>query len=103
MYGRMATYSFTGDAHELASRAEEGILPILQAQPGFVGYTVAVGDGKIFSLSSWDTLADAEAGSKAVAGWVADNMNEIELIEVRYAEIMFSTAFGVSTKAGATA
>jgi hypothetical protein len=103
MYGRMAAYSFSGDAHELASRAEEGILPILQAQPGFVGYTVAVGDGQILSLSSWDTLADAEAGSKAVAAWVGDNMSEIELINVRYAEVMFSTVFGVSTKATATA
>ena len=103
MYGRMATYSFTGDADELASRAEEKILPILQAQPGFKGYTVAIGDGQIFSLSSWDTLADAEAGSKIVAGWVAENMTEIELIDVRYAEVMFSTSLGVSTKAGATA
>ena len=55
------------------------------------------------SLSVWDTRADAEAGSEVVASWVAENMTEIDLISIRYAEIMFSTALGVSTAAGATA
>jgi hypothetical protein len=104
MYGRMATYTVSGDVHDLARRAEDGILPILQAQPGFKAYTVAAGDGQIISISSWDTRADAEAGSGAVAAWVADNMrDELDLIEVRYAEVLFSTSLGVSTKATATA
>ena len=62
MYARMATYSFSGDAHELAARAERGILPIFKSQPGFAAYSVAVGDGEILSLSVWDSRADAEAG-----------------------------------------
>ena len=104
MYGRMATYSFSGDAHDLARRAEQGILPIFQAQPGFQAYSVAAGDGQILWLSIWDTRSDAEAGSEAAAAWVADNMkSELELITVRYAEVLFSTSLGVSTKIGATA
>jgi heme-degrading monooxygenase HmoA len=103
MYARMATYSFSGDAHDLASRAEHGILPIFKGLNGFNAYAVAAGDGQIFSLSVWDTRADAEAGSAAAAAWVADNMTEIALIEARHAELMFSTALGVSTAAGATA
>lgn len=99
----MATYSFSGDANDLSRRAEEGILPILKSQPGFKAYSVAIGDGEVLSLSVWDTRADAEAGSAVVASWVAENMTEIELISVRYAEIMFSTTLGVSTSAGATA
>ncbi len=99
----MATYGFSGDGQDLARRAEEGILPILKSQPGFKAYTVAVGDGEVLSLSVWDTRADAEAGSKVVGSWVAENMTEIELINVRYAEIMFSTTLGVSTVTGATA
>ena len=93
----MATYSFDGDADELSRRAEEGILPLLKSQPGFKSYTVAVGDGEIFSMSAWDTRADAEAGSEAVAAWVAENMAEVTLKEVRYAEIKLSTTLGVST------
>lgn len=104
MQARMATYSFSGDAHDLSRRAEEGILPILKSQPGFKAYSVAIGDGEVLSLSVWETRADAEAGSEVVAAWVAENMaDEIDLINVRYAEIMFSTALGVSTSAGATA
>jgi hypothetical protein len=103
MQARMATYSFSGDGTDLARRAEEGILPILKSQPGFKSYSVAIGDGEILSLSVWDTLGDAEAGSEVVRSWVAENMSEINLINVRYAEIMFSTTLGVSTLAGATA
>ena len=104
MYGRMATYNVSGDVHDLARRAEDGLLPILQAQHGFRSYTVSSGDGQILSLSAWDSRADAEAGSEAAAAWVADNMGEeLDLVEVRYAEVLFSTALGVSTKATATA
>ena len=103
MEGRMATYSLNGDADEITRRAEEGILPLLESQPGFKSYTVAVGDGEVFSMSAWDTRADAEAGSEAVAAWVAENLaDEITLKEVRYAEIKLSTTLGVST-AGAAA
>ncbi len=105
MQARMATYSFSGDdAHALARRAEEGILPILKSQPGFKAYSVAIGDGEVLSLSVWDTRAEAETGSEVVASWVAENMaGEIDLINVRYGEIMFSTTLGVSTLAGAPA
>ncbi len=98
MQARMATYSFSGDADDLARRAEEGILPILESQPGFKGYSVAIGDGEVLSLSVWDTRADAESGNEVVASWVAENMaGDIDVINVRYAEIKFSTTLGVST------
>ena len=82
---------------------KRGFFPILQSQPGFKAYSVAIGDGEVLSLSVWETRADAEAGSEVVASWVAENMDEIDLISVRYAEIMFSTTLGISTSAGATA
>ena len=104
MIGRMATYRFSGDAHELASRAERGILPIFQAQPGFAAYSVAAGDGEILSFSVWESRADAEAGSAAAAEWVSQNMpDDIELIGVRYAEVLFSTSLGISTSVGSAA
>ncbi len=103
MQARMATYTFSGDADDLARRAEEGILPILKSQPGFKSYSVAIGDGEVLSLSVWDSRADAEAGSEVVASWVAENMaGEIDLTQVRYAEIKLSTTLGVGT-AGAVA
>ena len=105
MVGRLATYNVSGDARDLARRAEEGILPVFRSQPGFRSYSVALGDdGQIYSMSAWDTHADAEAGSEAAASFVAENMaGELELVGVRYAEMLFNTALGVSTLAGATA
>jgi len=104
MHGRMARYTFSGDAMELARRAEDGLLPIFQAQPGFKAYSVIVSDGEIMSFSAWDSAEQAEAANAAAAGWVAENMTgEIDLKETRIGEIVFSTALGVSTKAGATA
>ena len=98
MLARIATYSFTGDAEDLGKRAEAGILPILKAQPGFKSYAVAIGEGKVFSSSTWDDRPQAEAGSAAVAKWVAENMTEITLEgDIHYAEVAFSTALGVST------
>ena len=104
MHGRMARYTFSGDVQELAQRAEEGLLPIFETQPGFKAYSVIDSDGEIISFSAWDSAEQAEAANAAAAGWVAENMTgEIDLKEVRFGEIVFSTTLGVTTKTGATA
>jgi len=98
MVARIATYRYTGDAQELGKRAEAGILPILKTQPGFKSYSVAIDEGTVFSSSAWDSRAEAESGSAAVASWVAENMTEISLSgDVHYAEVAFSTSLGVTT------
>jgi heme-degrading monooxygenase HmoA len=100
----MARYMFSGDVQELAQRAEEGLLPIFETQPGFKAYSVIDSDGEIISFSAWDSAEQAEAANAAAAGWVAENMTgEIDLKEVRFGEIVFSTTLGVTTKTGATA
>ncbi len=104
MYARFATYSYTGDAYDLARRAEAGVLPIFEAQPGFKAYSVAAEDGRLLSMSVWASRAEAEAGNEAAAGWVAENMaSELTARDVRYGEVLFSTALGVTTAAAATA
>jgi hypothetical protein len=104
MHGRMARYTFSGDAQDLARRAEDGLLPIFQAQPGFKAYSVVVTDGEIISFGAWESAEDAEAANKMAASWVAENLaGEIELKETKIGEILIGTALGVSTKAGITA
>lgn len=103
MHGRIARYTYSGDARELASRAEDGVLPIFEAQPGFRAYSVIESEGEILSFSAWDTAEQAEAANAAAAGWVAENMAaDLDLKEARIGEVLFSTTLGVSTKAGAT-
>lgn len=104
MHGRMARYTFTGDALTLAQRAEEGILPIFQSQPGFKAYSLIESDGEIMSFSAWDSAESADAANAIAAKWTAENMaGEIELKEARIGEILIGTALGISTKAGITA
>jgi heme-degrading monooxygenase HmoA len=104
MHGRFARYSYTGDANELARMAEEGMLPIFEATPGFKAYSLAESDGEVISYSAWESAEAAEAASSAAAAWIADNIaDRIQLKEVRIGEIMLATALGVSAKAGATA
>ena len=102
MHARLARYTFSGNAQELAQKAEEGILPTFKSLPGFKAYTVIESDGEIISFSGWETAEQADAANIAVADWVAENMSgDVQLIESRFGEILVSTALGVSTTAGA--
>ena len=103
MHGRMATYRYTGDAQELAQRAEEGMLPILEAQPGFRAYSLTATDDEVVSFSAWDTAEQAESANAAVANWVSDNMaDQIELVGgVKIGEVLLSTPLGVHAGASA--
>jgi heme-degrading monooxygenase HmoA len=104
MHGRVATYTYTGDALDIARKAEEGILPILRTQPGFKAYSVFATDAKIISFSAWETAEAAEAANTTVADWVAQNLaDEVELQKSHIGEIYFSTALGVSTRDRVTA
>jgi len=102
MHGRFARYEVTGDVHEIARQAEDGMLPIFRAQAGFKAYSLAASEGEVLSFSAWETADAADAASGAAAEWIAANLaDKIELKEVRIGEILLATALGVSTKAGA--
>jgi hypothetical protein len=104
MHGRVATYTYTGDALKIARKAEDGILAIFRTQPGFKAYSVLATDEKIISFSAWESAEAAEAANPIVAEWVAENLSdEIELQKTQIGEIYFSTALGISTKDRVTA
>jgi hypothetical protein len=98
MHARFARYTFSGNAQEIARKAEEGALPIFKSLPGFKAYSIAESDGEIFSFSVWETFEQAEAANIAVADWVAENLaDDVQLIESRFGELLVATALGVST------
>ncbi len=104
MHGRMATYTYTGDAQEIARITEEGMLPIFQGQSGFKAYSIAANDDTLVSFSAWESAEDAEAANKAAASWVAENLSDkIQLEDSQIGDILVATALGVSTKAGISA
>jgi heme-degrading monooxygenase HmoA len=104
MHARFARYAFEGEAQKIARRAEEGMLPIFQSQPGFKAYSIFESDGEIFSFSAWESADAAEAANAAAARWVAENLaDKVQLKEARIGEIHLSTALGVGQKAGVSA
>jgi len=104
MHGRIACYRISGDPHELARRAEEGMLPVFEAQPGFTAYILAISGDTLTSMSAWDTIEDAEAASPTAATWIAENMaGEIELLDASINEVLLSTALGVMPSTAARA
>ena len=98
MHARMARYTFIGNPQELAQKAEEGMLPLFEAEPGFKGYSITSSQGEILSFSIWETAEQAEAANAISRDWVADNieMGQIELKESRTGEVLLSTTLGVA-------
>jgi hypothetical protein len=112
MVARMATYRFRVDAHDLAKKAEGGLLPIFKKQSGFHDYFLFAdrsevqrgprGMGaphvrQIISITLWDSLADAQAGVAAARAWVDDHMSdELEWTDTEFVDVLLSTSFGIS-------
>lgn len=104
MYGRVATYTYAGDALDIARKAEEGMLPIFRAQPGFKAYSLFATGDKVISISPWENAEAAETANDAAAGWVATNIaDQLKLQTTETCDILFSTPLGVSTRDRVTA
>ncbi|GAA4701989.1 hypothetical protein GCM10023215_46250 [Pseudonocardia yuanmonensis] len=78
-HGRCVIYSFAGDEQEMIDKAKAGVLPLMQAQPGYLAYGVIVQEGKIVSMSAWASQAEAEAADKVAARWAKDNIDATPL------------------------
>ena len=86
-YGRYAIYDFTGDENELTQRAREGVLPILEGMDGFIVYGVLIKDGKVISMSAWDSEEHARAGDKAAKAWVQESAPEMSPTATYFGEL----------------
>ena len=99
MHSRIARYAYTGDAHEIASRAEAELLPHYKQIPGFKAFSAAVTDDELFSLTVWETAEQAETANTTAADWVSESGFELTPREVHIAEVVLSTTLGVGTPA----
>lgn len=75
-HSRMGIYSIThGTYDELVERAQEGLAQVLRESPGFVSYSLTgLSDGRIVSLSTWETRDQAETAGVTSADWVGENL-----------------------------
>lgn len=73
----------SGTAEEACDIARDGLLPVFAAQPGFERYDVAIlEDGKIVSLSIWDTTQEALAAVAIAHEYVKEHLgSRLELVD----------------------
>ena len=89
---RIAVYAVTsGTAQEVADRAREGMLSVFRAQPGFQAYGLAESEeGKLVSLSLWDSGDEADRANELAASWVKENIaDRVRLESVQVGDFMF--------------
>ena len=73
---RIALYDMTsGTADEIMDLARREMIPLFEAQPGFVRYDIGTLDnGGIVSFSIWETEDEAVRAEEVAADWVAKNI-----------------------------
>lgn len=67
-----------GQTAEVGRRVEQGLVPILKQQSGFVSYTaVDAGQDVAVSVSVYADRNAADAANRAAASWVKDNLADL--------------------------
>jgi hypothetical protein len=99
MHARLARYGYSGDAHEIARRAEAELLPQYEQMPGFKAFSASVTDDELFSLTVWETADQAEAANATASSWLSTSGSELTPRELHITEVMLSTTLGVHAPA----
>jgi hypothetical protein len=89
---RIGMYAVTsGTAQEAADLAREGMLPVFRAQQGFQAYGLAqTREGKIVSVSLWDSGEQAQQANELAASWVAENLaGRVQLEDTQVGDFLF--------------
>jgi len=75
-YGRVVIYRIKPETiEEIIQKATEGVVPLYQAQPGFLAYDlIQTSAEEAISVSTWASAEQAEQADGAVAGWLRANL-----------------------------
>jgi len=67
-----------GQTTEVTRRVQQGLVPILSGQPGFVSYSIIDAGADVeLSISTYTDRAAAEAANRAAASWVSENLADL--------------------------
>jgi hypothetical protein len=72
MYGSIRRYRIrSGNFNEIVNRVKEGLVPLLEKTPGFVGYYVInTNDSKATSFTICENQAAVDAANHVALDWV---------------------------------
>ena len=86
MYAAIRRYELgNGSAEDLAKAVDEGLVPALKAEPGFVGYYAVasgvspVGGEEVVSVTFFDDEATAARSNEIAAAFVKDHLDGFHL------------------------
>ena len=78
LYAAIRRYEGVTDPAEAGRRVDEGFVPLLKEQPGFVAYYwIDAGGGAMASVSVFEARAEAERSVDRAAEWVRENIAEL--------------------------
>jgi hypothetical protein len=89
---RIGVYALaSGTAKEVRDLAREGMWSVFRVQPGCKAYGLAeTQEGKLISVSLWDSGEQAERASELAASWVRDNVADLVRLEsMQVGDFMF--------------
>ena len=89
---RIGVYALTsGSAKEVGDLAQEGMLSVFRGEPGFMAYGLAeTQEGKLISVSLWDSGKQAHQANELAASWVSENLaDRIQLESSQVGDFMF--------------
>jgi heme-degrading monooxygenase HmoA len=83
-HARVGIYTLTGNASDVTRQATDSMLPIFKRQPGFVDYSIVAADGKLISISTWESMEQANAGTKQAATFVKEQLGGQVSLDTNY-------------------
>jgi len=89
---RIGVYVLTnGTAKDVADQARRGMLSVFRDQPGFRAYGLAEAEnGRIISMSLWDSGDQAQKANDLAASWVRENLaDQIRLESAQIGDFLF--------------
>jgi hypothetical protein len=101
MHVRVAFYKLrSGTFEQVVGLAEgpEGLLELFRGSPGFQSYELIEAPAGLFSVSHWDSSAQAERATRAAAVWVAEHVaDRIKLQQSDTGEVVLSSLAPAAT------
>jgi hypothetical protein len=92
---RIALYNtISGTAEEAVGIARKEIVPLFEAQPGFVRYEVGtLDDGGVVSFSIWETTDEAQHAVDLAASYVQEHLaDRVKLREEHLGNVAWDEA-----------
>jgi hypothetical protein len=90
-YARVGVYTLQSTPTEVTRIATEEMLPIFKRQPGFVDYQVVAAEGKLVSISTWQSKDEANEGSKQAAMFVKEHPGLLTLDQQFVGDVTLSS------------